>query len=75
MSVIGKFELDAHWVDAYLFGIPEVALDDKEILDASWTTMKSKKLFFYLLLHKDERVNHDVLIRVVVIVCAKLYSI
>ena len=62
MSVIGKFELDAHWVDAYLFGIPEVALDDKEILDASWTTMKSKKLFFYLLLHKDERVNHDVLI-------------
>ncbi len=62
VSVIGKFELDAHWVDAYLFGIPKVVLDDKEILEASWTTMKSKKLFFYLLLHKNKRVNHDVLI-------------
>lgn len=62
LSIIDKYELDAHWVDVYLFGIPKVVVDEKEILEASWTTMKSKKLFFYVLLHKDERVSHDVLI-------------
>jgi len=62
LSVIDKFKLDVHWVDACLFGVPKLAVDDREILEASWTTMKSKKLFFYVLLHKDERVNHDVLI-------------
>ena len=62
MSVIDKYEIDAHWIDARLFGAPKVAVDEREILETSWITMKSKKLFFYLLLHKNERVNHDVLI-------------
>jgi LuxR family maltose regulon positive regulatory protein len=62
LSIIDKFELDAHWIDAHLFGVPKVTVDEREILEASWTTVKSKKLFFYLLLHKDGRVNHDVLI-------------
>jgi LuxR family maltose regulon positive regulatory protein len=62
LSIIDKFELDAHWIDAHLFGVPKVTVDEREILEASWTTVKSKKLFFYLLLHKNERVNHDVLI-------------
>jgi ATP/maltotriose-dependent transcriptional regulator MalT len=62
MSLIDKYELDAHWIDVHLFGVPKVAVDEREILETSWTTMKSKKLFFYLLLHKNERVNHDVLI-------------
>ncbi|MGB3339862.1 MAG: tetratricopeptide repeat protein [bacterium] len=62
LSIIDKYELDAHWIDAHLFGVPKVTVDEREILEASWTTMKSKKLFFYLLLHKNERVNHDILI-------------
>lgn len=62
MSLLEKHELDIHWIEAHFFGVPKVMVDDKEILEASWTTIKAKKLFFYLLLHKNERVNHDILI-------------
>jgi LuxR family maltose regulon positive regulatory protein len=62
MSLIDKYEIDAHRIDAQLFGVPKIMIDEKEIAEASWTTIKSKKLFFYFLLHKHERVAYDVLI-------------
>jgi two-component SAPR family response regulator len=62
LSIVNKYKVDAHWIDAYFFGIPRVAINDKDINEDSWVTMKSKKLFFYLLLNKDRKANHDVLI-------------
>jgi LuxR family maltose regulon positive regulatory protein len=55
-------EVDVHWVDAYVFGTPTLSIDGAEIADQVWRTSKSKKLFFYLLLHKEERVSQDTLI-------------
>ncbi len=62
MSLIKKARLEVHWVDAFLFGTPRVIIDDHEVPDTSWKTVKSKKLFFYLLLHKADKVNQDTLI-------------
>ncbi len=62
MSLIKKAKLDVRWVDAFLFGIPKVIIDDREVADAAWKTVKAKKLFFYLLLHKAEKVSQDTLI-------------
>lgn len=62
MSLIKKAKLDVRWVDAFLFGIPRLIIDDHEIADAAWKTIKAKKLFCYLLLHKAEKVSQDTLI-------------
>ncbi len=62
MSLVKKAKLEVHWVDAFLFGIPRVIVDDHEVPDTAWKTVKAKKLFFYLLLHKAEKVNQDTLI-------------
>ncbi len=62
ISVVKKAKLDIHWIDAFLFGIPRVLVDDRELADEIWKTIKAKKLFFYLLLHKNEKVSQDSLI-------------
>ena len=62
ISVIKTSKLDIHWVDASLFGRPKVLIDDCTITDRSWKTIKAKKLFFYLVLHKNEAVSNDSLI-------------
>ncbi len=64
MSIIKKSKLDVHWVDAFLFGVPKIIVDDYEIPDDAWKTIKSKKLLFYLLLHKAEKISQDILIDV-----------
>ncbi len=64
ISVIRKSELDIHWVDAFLFGRPKVLIDDCAVADRSWKTIKAKKLFFFLLLHKHEAVSNESLIEV-----------
>ncbi|UCF71324.1 MAG: hypothetical protein JSW49_03325 [candidate division WOR-3 bacterium] len=61
-AMIKRSAVDIHWVDAYLFGMPRVYIDDLLIEDKYWQTVKTKKLFFYLLVHRDERVSGDCLI-------------
>ncbi len=62
MSLIKKSKLDIHWIDVFLFGVPKVVIDDCEVQDETWKTIKSKKLFFYLLLHWKKKVTQDCLI-------------
>jgi DNA-binding SARP family transcriptional activator len=62
ISIIKKSKLDIHWVDAFLFGVPKVFIDDCEIPDDAWKTIKAKKVFFCLLLHKNEKINFDSII-------------
>lgn len=63
-STIKTLKLDIHWIDVFLFGVPKIIVDDCEISDSAWKTVKSKKLFFYLLLHKEEKVSQDTLVEV-----------
>lgn len=65
MSIIKKSKLDIHWIDAFLFGVPKVFIDDCEITDDAWKTIKAKKFFFYLLLHKNEKISFDSIIAAV----------
>ncbi len=62
ISIIKKSPLNIHWLEVFLFGVPRVIIDDYEIQDDAWKTVKSKELFFYLLLHKDEKSTRDSLI-------------
>ncbi len=61
-SVLKKSKLDIHWVDVFLFGEPKVIVDDIQVQDDAWKTVKSKKLLFYLLLHNEKKVSQDRLI-------------
>ncbi len=62
VSLVKESKLDLHWVDAFLFGVPRVFVDDQLIADDVWKTIKAKKLFFYMLLHKDEKLSSDSLV-------------
>jgi DNA-binding SARP family transcriptional activator/Tfp pilus assembly protein PilF len=62
MTLVKESKLDVHWVDAFLFGVPRFIVDDQLIGDEVWKTTKAKKLFFYMLLHKDEKLSSDSLI-------------
>jgi LuxR family maltose regulon positive regulatory protein len=62
MSIIKNSDLDIHWVNIDVFGSPRVTIDEYAIPDKAWPTLKSKKLFFFLMLKKHEKVNNDVLI-------------
>jgi len=62
VGIVKKSKLGIHWIDGFLFGVPKVVVDDHLIADDAWRTIKAKKLFFYLLLHKNEKVSSDVLV-------------
>jgi LuxR family maltose regulon positive regulatory protein len=62
VGIIKKSKLNIHWIDGFLFGVPKVAVNDHSISDNAWKTIKAKKLFFYLLLHKNEKVGSDMLV-------------
>ncbi|KPJ72935.1 hypothetical protein AMJ52_04555 [candidate division TA06 bacterium DG_78] len=64
MSIIKKSKLNIHWVDAFLFNVPRIFIDDYEIKDRLWETIKAKKLLFYLLYQKDEKITFDSIISV-----------
>ena len=61
-SIIKKAKSNIHWIDVFFFGLPKLIIDDCEVPDDAWQTLKAKKLFFYLLLHRNEKVSHDALI-------------
>lgn len=61
-SILKESITDLHKIEASLFGIPSVFIDNCKIKDDAWKTVKAKKLFFYLLLHKNEHVSNDFLI-------------
>jgi two-component SAPR family response regulator len=42
--------------------VPKLAIDDQSVTDDMWQTSKTKKLFFYMLLQRGERVSGDRLI-------------
>ncbi|MBE0431892.1 hypothetical protein IBX73_00350, partial [candidate division WOR-3 bacterium] len=63
-SMIKQSKTGMHWIDAYLFGVPRVSIDGRPIEDDTWPTIKTKKLFFYLLQHYDEKVSSDRLVDV-----------
>jgi len=62
MSIITNSDLNIHWSEVTVFGTPAVTIDEYAIPDAVWPTLKAKKLLFFLLLKKDEKVNNDVLV-------------
>lgn len=62
MSIIRNSKLDIQWLDVYLFGIPRLVVNDEPIPEKAWTTIKSKKLLFFLLLHATEQTSQDILI-------------
>lgn len=62
LSLIKKSGLDIHWCDVFFFGVPRILVDGCEIEDDVWKTLKAKKLFFYLLLHKNEKISQDSII-------------
>jgi LuxR family maltose regulon positive regulatory protein len=61
-AIMKKSKLDIHWIDGCLFGVPKLAIDDQPVTDDMWQTSKTKKLFFYMLLQRGERVSGDRLI-------------
>jgi DNA-binding SARP family transcriptional activator len=62
LALIKKSALDIHLIDACFFGVPRFNIDDCEVQDSTWKTAKAKKLFSYLIVHKNEKVSQDVLI-------------
>jgi two-component SAPR family response regulator len=62
ISLVRDSKLDVHWVDAFVFGVPRVFINDQLIGDDVWKTTKAKKLFFYMLLRKDAKLSSDALI-------------
>jgi LuxR family maltose regulon positive regulatory protein len=62
ITAIKKSRMDIHWIDAFFFGVPRVVIDDHEIKDDNWRTLKAKKLFFYLMAHRNDKVTGDKLI-------------
>ncbi|KPK72530.1 hypothetical protein AMJ87_04480 [candidate division WOR_3 bacterium SM23_60] len=62
VSAIKKSELSIHWIDITFFGVPRIFIDDTEVPDRAWRTVKAKKLFCYLFLHRAGQVTRDVLI-------------
>lgn len=62
ISIIKNSDLDIHWVEVSVCGTPLIIIDEYTIPENAWPTLKAKKLFFFLLVKKDEKVNNDVLI-------------
>ena len=61
-AIMKKSKIDIHWIDGYLFGVPRVAIDDQVVADDMWQTSKTKRLFFFMLLQRGEKVSGDRLI-------------
>jgi LuxR family maltose regulon positive regulatory protein len=62
MGIVKKGDTGIHWIYGNMFGVPQVKVDDCLIADEAWKTIKAKKLFFYVLCHKRERVSSDILV-------------
>lgn len=62
VSAIKKSELDIHWIDITFFGVPRIFIDDTEVPDSAWRTVKAKKLFCYLFLHRTGQATREALI-------------
>ncbi|MGD8979370.1 MAG: BTAD domain-containing putative transcriptional regulator, partial [candidate division WOR-3 bacterium] len=62
MEIIKKSKIDVHWIDARMFGVPRIRIDDHPVSDDAWKTIKAKKLLFYMLLQKGERTSGDLLV-------------
>lgn len=62
VSAIKKSQLSIHWIDVDFFGVPRIFIDDTEVLDSAWRTIKAKKLLCYLLLRRNEQTTRDTLI-------------
>jgi LuxR family maltose regulon positive regulatory protein len=62
MGIVKSSKIDIHWIEAYLFGVPKIKIDDESVGDEAWKTIKAKKLLFYLLLRKDARTSGDLLV-------------
>ncbi|KPJ73049.1 hypothetical protein AMJ52_04415 [candidate division TA06 bacterium DG_78] len=63
VSLVKKSHIDIHWIGACLFGVPKVSIDGHAIAESVWKTANAKKLFFYLLLQKQENVSQDSIMR------------
>jgi len=61
-QIVRTSQVDIHWIDGFLFGVPKAKIDDELIVDQDWRTIKAKKLFFYLLMNRKEKVSSDMLI-------------
>jgi DNA-binding SARP family transcriptional activator len=62
MGIIKKSKIDVHWIEARIFGVPSLRIDDQAVSDDAWKTLKAKKLLFYMLLQKGERTSGDLLV-------------
>ncbi len=62
MGLVKRSRLAIHWIQANVFGVPSINIDDQPISDNVWKTVKAKKLLFYLLLRRGERISGDLLV-------------
>jgi ATP/maltotriose-dependent transcriptional regulator MalT len=53
---------DIHWIEALFLGTPALVINGRSMLDKAWKTENAKKLFFYLLLHKNKKLSSDHLV-------------
>jgi ATP/maltotriose-dependent transcriptional regulator MalT/two-component SAPR family response regulator len=62
VSAIKQSDSGIHWVDIRFFGVPRIFIDDSDVPDSAWRTVKAKKLFCYLLLHRTGQTTRETLI-------------
>ncbi len=53
-----------YWIEGIFFGVPTAYVNGKRIKEGDWKTEKAKKLFFYLLLNRNQPINQDNLIEI-----------
>jgi DNA-binding SARP family transcriptional activator/predicted Zn-dependent protease len=63
-GLIRDQRLDIHWIEALFLGTPALVINGRSMPDKVWKTENAKKLFFYLLLHKNKKLSSDHLVDV-----------
>jgi len=63
-ALVRDQRFDIHWIEALFLGTPALIINGRSMSDKAWKTENAKKLFFYLLLHKNKKLSSDHLVDV-----------
>lgn len=63
-GLVSDQRFDIHWIEALFLGTPTLVINGRSMPDKAWKTENAKKLFFYLLLHKNKKLSSDHLVGV-----------